>query len=96
MKIGHVLKLVRTTRGNAQKEMADLLDISQNYLSLIEANRKDPSAEMIAKFAKQLNISKEALIFVSSEVPEELDNKGKKDFQRLQKNILSLILFEYR
>jgi len=94
MKIGHILKLIRTTRGNAQKEMAGLLDISQNYLSLIETNRKDPSAEMVDKFAKHLSISKEALLFVSSEAPKELNNKDKRDFQRLQKNILSLVLFE--
>lgn len=94
MKIGNILKLVRTSKGLPQKEMADLLGVSQNYLSLIESNKKVPSIDTIAEFAKSLKISKDALLFASSDVPEELSAKDTKDFQRLRQNILSLLLFE--
>lgn len=94
MRIGHILKLMRTNMAITQKEMADMLGISQNYLSLIESNKKDPSNEKIADFAKQLNISKEALFFASSGMPGELSPKDRKDFQRLQQNIVSLLLFD--
>lgn len=94
MTIGHVLKLIRTNRGMTQKEMADTLRISQNYLSLIESNRKEPSNGAMAGFANSLNISKEALMFATSDVPEELSAKDAKDFQRLQQNIVTLLLFE--
>lgn len=94
MKIGHILKLIRTNKGITQKEMADILDISQNYLSLIESEKKEPSGDKLAEFARKLRISKEALLFVASNVPEELSAKDRKDFQRLQQNIASLLLFE--
>ncbi len=94
MKTGNILKLVRINKGLAQKEMADLLGVSQNYLSLIETNKKVPSVDTMAEFAKSLKISKDALLFASSDVPEELSAKDTKDFQRLQQNILSLLLFE--
>jgi transcriptional regulator with XRE-family HTH domain len=94
MKIGHLLKLIRARKEFTQKEMADRLGISQNYLSLIESYKKAPRRDKIAEFAKKLNISKEALFFASSEVPEELSSKEKKDFQKLQQNILAFLLFD--
>jgi transcriptional regulator with XRE-family HTH domain len=94
MTIGHVLKLIRTNLAMTQKQMADRLGISHNYLSLIEGGKKDPTNDMVADFARELNISKEALLFASSDVPDELNSNDKRDFQRLQQNILSLLLFE--
>jgi len=94
MKLGHVLKLIRTNRGMTQKDMANTLGISQNYLSLIESDKKTPSPEKISDFANSLKISKDALTFISSELPTELNGKDKKDYIRLQQNIISLLLFE--
>jgi transcriptional regulator with XRE-family HTH domain len=96
MNTGYVLKLIRTSKGMSQKEMADFLGISQNYLSLIESNKKSPSPEKIADFAKTLNVSEYALIFASSGVPEELSAEDKKQFRKLQQNILTLLLFELK
>ncbi len=94
MELGHLIKLIRTNKGMTQNQMADLLGISQNYLSLIEINKKFPSTERISEFANRLNISNDALIFASSDVPEELSTKDKKDYFRLKNNIMSLLLFE--
>ena len=94
MKIGNLLKLIRASKEYSQKEMAELLGISQNYLSLIESDKKVPRRNKIAEFAKQLNISKEALFLASSDVPEELSSEEKKDFQKLQQNIVTILLFD--
>lgn len=94
MKLGHVLKLIRTNREMTQKDMADSLGISQNYLSLIESDKKTPSPKKITDFASSLKLSKDALTFISSDPPTELSNKDKKDYIRLQRNITSLLLFE--
>ena len=56
MKLGHVLKLIRTNWGMTQKDMADTLGISQNYLSLIESDKKTPSPEKILVFANSLKM----------------------------------------
>lgn len=94
MNLGQLLKIIRTTKGMTQKDMATLMGISQNYLSLIESDIKTPSVDRIETFAAALKISKDALIFVSSSPPKELSAKDKKDYERLQKNILSLLVFD--
>jgi transcriptional regulator with XRE-family HTH domain len=94
MSLGHVLKLIRTNKGLNQKEMADMLGISQNYLSLIESEKKQPSSDRIASMAKNMKFTSNALVFAASDIPEELSPKDRKDFQRLQNNIISLLLFE--
>ena len=94
MDIGNVLKLVRTRKNLTQQEMADTLGISQNYLSLIESNKKKPSIDLITEFAKVLKISTEALLFASSEIPKELDDEDSLRYQKLQNNILTLLLFK--
>ena len=60
-----------------QKEMADTLGISQNYLSLIESDKKTPSSEKLSRFANSLKISKDAFIFLSSEPPAELARESR-------------------
>lgn len=94
MKIGQILKHIRVNKGISQKEMAEKLGISSNYLSLIESDKKEPSQDKIADFAEALNISKEALLLASTDAPAELNDKDKRDFVRLQRNIVSLLLFE--
>jgi len=94
MNIGKILKILRTSKGYTQNQMSKLLGISQNYLSLIEQDKKVPSAEAIENFASSLSISKDALIIVSSDAPKELNGKDIEDFKRLQQNILSLLLFQ--
>lgn len=94
MKIGKILKILRTSKGLTQNQMSKLLGISQNYLSLIEQDKKVPSAEASSNFASSLKISKDALLLISSEVPVELNGKDIEDFQRLQQNILSLLLYQ--
>lgn len=94
MKIGKLLKMLRISKGLTQNQMSKLLGISQNYLSLIEQDKKTPSTEAIANFASSLSISKDALILVSSDAPKELNDKDIEDFMRLQQNILSLLLYQ--
>lgn len=94
MKLGQILKLIRTKRNISQKEMADILGISQNYLSLIEGNKKEPSAEKISDFAVSLGMSKEAIIFASTNIPDELNDDEKAAFLKLQNNLVKLLVFE--
>ncbi|ACN15019.1 putative transcriptional regulator [Desulforapulum autotrophicum HRM2] len=94
MKLGQLLKFIRTSKEMTQKEMASLIGISQNYLSLIESGTKNPSSDKLSDFAEALQISKDALIFVSSNPPEELSGKDQKKYEQLQNNIVSLLLFE--
>ena len=94
MRLGHIIKLIRTHKGLNQKQMSELLGISQNYLSMIEGDKKQPSMDRISEMADRLGVSSDALLFAASEVPAELSGKNRKDYHRLQKNIISLLVFE--
>ena len=94
MKTGTVLKMIRTSMGLSQKDMANKLGITQNYLSLIEHGKKEPSSEILTQFAGALHFSKEALKVISTDVPYELKDGDREDFLKLQRNILSLLIFE--
>ncbi len=94
MGLGKILKLIRTNKDMTQKQMADHIGISQNYLSLIESDSKVPSTDRLSSFAKALNVSKDALVFVASTPPEELSGVDKKKYGDLQRNIMSLLLFD--
>lgn len=89
MNLGHFLKIIRTAGNYKQKEFANLLGITQNYLSLIETNKKNLSIEKIKKFANELKISEDGMIFIFLDVPKELPEKDKNTFKRLQCNIMS-------
>jgi transcriptional regulator with XRE-family HTH domain len=58
MKIGSLIKKIRMVRGLTQVQLAEIMGITQNYLSLIETDTKIPSNEKIRAFAKHLNICK--------------------------------------
>jgi transcriptional regulator with XRE-family HTH domain len=74
--------------------MADLLAISQNYLSLIESDKKEPSGELISRIAKSLNVSSDALLFAASNVPDEFNDEEGATYRKLQRNIVTLLLFQ--
>jgi transcriptional regulator with XRE-family HTH domain len=94
MKIGSLIKKIRMVRGLTQVQLAEIMGITQNYLSLIETDTKIPSNEKIRAFAKHLNISEDAIQFLSTDPPNELNQDKKKEYAKLQNNILSLIVFE--
>ena len=73
MKIGSLIKKIRTIRGLTQVQLAENMGITQNYLSLIETDKKTPSHAKMKELSKHLQLSEEALIFLSTEPPDELE-----------------------
>jgi len=94
MYIGKILRLIRTNKGIRQGEMATILGISQNFLSLVESNKKNLSPDKIEEISKKLNISKEALLISASNTPSELTEEQANKFKTIQRNLLSMILLE--
>ena len=94
MKIGSLIKKIRTIRGLTQVQLAQKMGITQNYLSLIETDNRTPSHAKFKELAKHLQLSEDALIFLSTEPPEELEQDKKRDYVKLQHNILSLLVFD--
>ena len=56
-KFGERLRQIRAQRGMTQERFAETLDISVDFLSLIERGRNAPSFETFDKIAKRLRVS---------------------------------------
>jgi transcriptional regulator with XRE-family HTH domain len=55
--LGLNVKLYRTQRNLPQKDLAEQLGVSVNYVSLIESGKRYPSLKVIFKIAEILNVS---------------------------------------
>ena len=56
MTLGNAIKLIRTARNVRQRELASKLNVSPNYLSMLEANRRVPSVGFLKKIASNLQV----------------------------------------
>lgn len=63
MTLGNAIKLIRTARKLTQRKLAKQLEVSANYLSLIESDKRDPSLAFLNRLAAQLGIPL-AMLFV--------------------------------
>ena len=59
--IGTRIKIARTSKNLEQQELADLVNISQSYLSRIEKGTRSLSAQLFCAIAMALEVSEEEL-----------------------------------
>jgi transcriptional regulator with XRE-family HTH domain len=64
--IGRSIKFVRVAAGLRQGEMAERLDISQNYLSLLENNKSEPSLSLLRKISSEFHVPLSFLLLEGS------------------------------
>ena len=74
--IGDVLKRTRAIYGFKASEMSSILGISASYLSEIENNKKQPSLELLEKYADVYGIRLSSLILLSESM-EDAERAGK-------------------
>jgi transcriptional regulator with XRE-family HTH domain len=56
MSVGRAVKFARVAAGIKQKDLADRLDVSSNYLSLVENDKRDPSISFLRNVATEMAI----------------------------------------
>lgn len=56
MTLGSAIKLVRTASGLKQQELAKRLEVSPNYISLIENGKREPSISFLNRLADTLGV----------------------------------------
>ena len=89
--VGSILKALRVTKNISQGEMAQKLEVSQNFLSLVENDKKTVSLTTLTNFAEKLNISKEFILIAASDIPPELTERQKKFFEKMQQSMLKYL-----
>ena len=70
IKIGEALRLLRVFHDFKAKEFAKIIEISPSYFSEIESGKKQPSLDIIGRYAKVFNTKPSAILFFSENADE--------------------------
>ena len=77
--IGEALRLLRIFNGHKSAELAEKLEISQSYVSEIENNKKQPTMEILDKYATVFDMKKSTLLlFAESLETDDVIQKNQK------------------
>jgi transcriptional regulator with XRE-family HTH domain len=80
--LNEALRLLRVFHDLKSVELAEKLDISPSYLSEIETGKKEPSLDLIRRYAVQFRTTPSSLLFFSEELEKGKANKNLKAFLR--------------
>ncbi|MEG0962594.1 MAG: helix-turn-helix transcriptional regulator [Anaerovoracaceae bacterium] len=77
--IGEALRLLRLFNGYKSAELAEKLQISQSYVSEIENNKKQPTMDILDKYASVFDMKKSTLLLFAESLETDYKvEKGKK------------------
>ena len=81
--MGEALRLLRIFNGYKSAELAKKLELSQSYVSELENGKKQPTMEVLDKYAKVFEMKKSTLmLFAESLEGEEIKNDKKQIEER--------------
>ena len=87
--MGEALRLLRIFNGYKSAELAKKLELSQSYVSELENGKKQPTMEVLDKYAKVFEMKKSTLmLFAESLEGEEIKNDKK---QRIARAVMKLL-----
>ncbi len=76
--MGEALRLLRIFNGYKSAELANMLDISQSYVSELENNKKQPTMEVLDKYAKVFGMKKSTLFLFAESLETEKEKQDQK------------------
>lgn len=77
--MGEALRLLRIFNGYKSAEMAKKLEISQSYVSEIENNKKQPTMEILDRYANLFDMKKSTLLLFAESLENDSEIRdGKK------------------
>jgi transcriptional regulator with XRE-family HTH domain len=91
MNIGKAIRQLRKEKGLSQKELADLIELSQNSLSQIEIGSKRPNPQTLKRICKVLKTS-ESMLYILSVEEKDVPAERKPIFDLLYPEIKSMTL----
>lgn len=90
MKIGKIIKRIRSEKDMSQGDLAKACTITQAYLSQVENNLKMPSSNLMQTIANVLGVPVSVLFYLAIEEKDIPANK-RKAFSQLSPTIRSLV-----
>ena len=90
--MGEALRLLRIFNGYKSAELAKKLELSQSYVSELENGKKQPTMEVLDKYAKVIEMKKSTLmLFAESLEGEEIKNDKKQRIARAGMKLLKIL-----
>ena len=90
--MGEALRLLRIFNGYKSAELAKKLELSQSYVSELENGKKQPTMEVLDKYAKVFEMKKSTLmLFAESLEGEEIKNDKKQRIARAGLKLLKIL-----
>ena len=90
--MGEALRLLRIFNGYKSAELAKKLELSQSYVSELENGKKQPTMEVLDKYAKVFDMKKSTLmLFAESLEGEEIKNDKKQRIARAGMKLLKIL-----
>lgn len=78
--LGQIIKSKRIEKKFTQRKLADLVNISRNYISDIETGRYMPSVDTLIKIAKVLKIDLNFLLKMTEIQGEKIETKWNNEY----------------
>jgi transcriptional regulator with XRE-family HTH domain len=76
--IGEALRLIRVFHNLKQTEVAQKLGISKSYLSEIESGIKEPTLQLIGRYAEVFDIPPSSILFFAENVQNGSATKARR------------------
>lgn len=76
--MGEALKLLRIFNQYTSVELADMLGLSQSYISELENNKKQPTLDVLDRYANVFKMKKSTLMLFAESLEEDKENMNKK------------------
>ena len=90
--MGEALRLLRIFNGYKSAELAKKLELSQSYVSELENGKKQPTMEVLDKYAKVFEMKRSTLmLFAESLEGEEIKNDKKQRIARAGMKLLKIL-----
>jgi transcriptional regulator with XRE-family HTH domain len=101
-KLGSKIRIVREKKKLTQEQLAEMVELSNNYISNIELNRSIPSLETLVKICNALEITPDYILidsiytskeYIKDEIAQKLNMCNEKSIKIISK-FIDLILEE--
>lgn len=81
--LGKTIRVARINKGLKQYELAEQINVTANYVSLIESGKKIPSLRIVNNIASRLDVKVSALLMDDSVLKDLIEITQKYDLDAL-------------